>query len=63
MREETEGRERPIQLTEAELKQAAAGKSEALFERKAKPIQLTEADLKQAAAGKSEQVVKKKTKK
>ncbi len=57
-----EGKQRPIELTEAEIRQAAAGKSEELMEKQIKPMQLTEAEIREAAEGKSETVFQRKAK-
>ncbi len=62
MREETQAKQRPVKLTEAEVKEAAEGKSEKVLERRVKPMQLTEAEVKEAAEGRSEKVWERKMK-
>jgi len=57
-----EGKQAPIALTEAEIRQAAAGKSEQLMEKRIKPLAITEAEIKLAAQGKSEAVFQRKAK-
>lgn len=56
-------REKPVHLTEAQVKQAAEGKSQKVMEDRPKPIKITEEEVKLAAQGKSQHLHEREQKK